>query len=165
MSKRVPHYRHGLSRHRLYATYIDMYKRCYNKNFEQYKDWGGRGIGICDRWNRDVVGMINAINNFISDMYPSYQEGLTLDRIDNDGDYGPSNCKWATKQEQSENARSVKSVLQKSKQTGEVIAEFTSFHDAHRKTGIPWQSIRCCCHKKPKYKTAGGYSWEFKEVV
>ena len=162
MSRRVPHKFHGLSKHRLYATFTSMHKRCYDTNHSQYEDWGGRGIGVCDRWNRNVLGIEKALNNFISDMYPSFKEGLTLDRKDNDKGYSFENCKWSTKQEQSDNARSVKPVLQINKETGEIIAEFKSCHEAGRKTNIPYQGIRCCCHKKPKYKTAGGYRWEFK---
>ena len=165
MSKRVPHCKHGLSKHRLYATFIDMHKRCYDPNFNQYMDWGGRGIGVCDRWNKNMLGMKDSLNNFISDMYPSFIEGLTLDRIDNCKGYSLENCKWSTKKEQSENARSVKPVLQINKLTGEVIAEFKTLHEANRVTGIPWQGIRCCCHNKPKYKTAGGYAWKFKEAI
>jgi hypothetical protein len=163
MSKRVPHVMHGLSGHRLYDTFVEMHNRCYNPSKSQYKDWGGRGIAVCDRWNKNLIGTEKALNNFIVDMYPSFKEGLTLDRINNDLDYSPDNCKWSTKQEQSENARSVRPVLQINRETKEVIAEFKTLHEAHKVTGIPWQGIRCCCHKKPKYKTAGGCCWKFKE--
>lgn len=165
MSRRVKHEMHGFSSHRLYATFLDMHKRCYNPDFGQYKDWGGRGIKVCNRWNKYVLGTKEAMKNFISDMYSTFNEGLTLDRIENNDDYGPQNCRWATKQEQSENARSVKPVLQIDRVTGRVIAEYKTLHEAFRITGIPWQGIRCCCHKKPKYKTAGGYSWKFTEAI
>lgn len=86
---------HGLKQHRLYNTWINMKKRIFNKKSIGYENYGGRGINICDRWLK--------IENFIEDMYPSYQEGLTLDRMDNDGNYEPSNCRWATKSVQSRN--------------------------------------------------------------
>ncbi|MDR3599375.1 MAG: hypothetical protein P4L49_02650 [Desulfosporosinus sp.] len=108
---------------------------------------------------------MEALNNFIADLYPSFQEGLTLDRIENNEGYSPDNCRWATKQEQSENARSVRPVLQIDKTTHEVISSYKTLHEANRVTGISWDCIGRCCHNKPGYKTAGGYSWEFAEVI
>ena len=88
---------HGLSNHPLYRIWSFMKNRCLNPNIKAYKDYGARGIKVCDRWLD--------INNFIEDMYPSYQEGLSLDRIDVDGDYEPDNCRWATKSIQARNTR------------------------------------------------------------
>ena len=76
-----------------------MRARCYNTNRDYYLDYGGRGIKVCDRWLD--------IRNFIEDMYPSYQEGLTLDRVDVDGNYEPDNCRWATKSTQAQNTRDI----------------------------------------------------------
>ena len=72
-----------------------MMTRCYNKNRNRYHHYGGRGIGVCDRWKNS--------RNFYEDMNPSYFEGASLDRIDNDGDYCPENCKWVTLEEQRNN--------------------------------------------------------------
>ena len=88
---------HGLSYHHLYNTWALMKNRCYNPKDKRYKDYGARGIIICDRW-LDIA-------NFIEDMYPSYQEGLTLDRIDVNGDYELDNCRWAIASIQSQNTR------------------------------------------------------------
>jgi hypothetical protein len=88
---------HGLAYHPLYKTWDNMKQRCYNTNYNQYKDWGGRGIKICDRW-------LNSFENFLTDM-GERPEGTTLDRKNNDGDYEPSNCRWATKSEQELNKR------------------------------------------------------------
>lgn len=86
---------HGLSNHRLYDTWRNMVDRCTKSNVPNYSRYGERGIKVCDRW-------LN-VENFIEDMYPSYKDGLTLDRIDIDGNYEKDNCRWATKTVQSRN--------------------------------------------------------------
>ena len=90
---------HGFREHRLYYTWSSMLKRCYNEKSQKYKDYGGRGIKVCDRW-MDVA-------NFIEDMYPSFEEGFSLDRIDVDGDYELVNCRWSDKYVQSQNTRDI----------------------------------------------------------
>jgi hypothetical protein len=74
-----------------------MKSRCHNKNRKCYKYYGGRGIRVCEDWQ--------IYDNFIRDMLPTYKEGLTLDRIDNDGDYCKENCRWVTMKEQMSNTR------------------------------------------------------------
>ena len=90
---------HGQVKHRLYHTWNTMKQRCYNIKNKAYLNYGGRGIKVCDRWLD--------INNFIEDMYPSFQEGLSLDRIDVNGDYEPDNCRWVVKNTQSRNTRDI----------------------------------------------------------
>lgn len=89
--------KHGLSKHRLYLCWFNMMQRCFDKNHKFYACYGGRGISVCDEW-LDV-------SNFIEDMYPSFKEGLTLDRIDNNKGYYKDNCRWATQEIQSRNTR------------------------------------------------------------
>ena len=84
---------------RLYKIYYCMLQRCYNENYPQYKDWGGRGITVCDEWKNDFTVFREwAMKN-------GYKDGLSIDRIDVDRNYEPSNCRWATTKEQAINKR------------------------------------------------------------
>lgn len=116
---------HGLANHKLYGTWKGMKDRCYNPCSAYYKDYGGRGIRVCERWLDPA--------NFIADMEEGYKEGLTLDRIYNDGDYEPGNCRWATAFEQQWNTR--KTVLIRFKD------ECLPLREAARLACIPQSSV------------------------
>lgn len=93
------HYTHGLSNTRLYKIWADMKKRCYNPNQIHFKDYGGRGIIVCVAWKDDFQAFYNwAMSN-------GYDDNLTIDRINNDGNYEPSNCRWADAKTQRRNMR------------------------------------------------------------
>lgn len=87
--------KHGKRYERVYGIFCEMKKRCYNNHCANYKNYGGRGIKICDEW-------LNDFNSFYDwSMSHGYSDKLTIDRIDNDGNYEPSNCQWITKSENS----------------------------------------------------------------
>lgn len=89
---------HGMSRTRLFSIWNDMVRRCSDKSRKSYKDYGGRGISICDEWLDFKTFMEWALEN-------GYQQNLTIERMDNDGDYCAGNCTWIPKERQSTNTR------------------------------------------------------------
>jgi hypothetical protein len=90
---------HYMSNTKLYSVWSNMKYRCYDIKNREYKRYGMRGIIICNEWKNDFISFYNwAINN-------GYQDNLTIDRKDNDGNYEPNNCRWITNQEQCNNKR------------------------------------------------------------
>lgn len=91
--------RHGLARTPTYRSWQSMIQRCLNENHQSFECYGGRGISVCERWT--------TFDGFLSDM-GIRPTGTTLDRVDNDRGYEPSNCRWATGHEQTVNRRTTK---------------------------------------------------------
>jgi len=89
--------RHGERKSPTYTSWAAMKSRCYRKGNNRYYAYGARGIVVCERWKE-------SFSNFLADMGPR-PPGTTLDRIDSDGNYEPSNCKWSTIAEQNKNRR------------------------------------------------------------
>lgn len=91
---------HNKSNTKLYGIWNAMRQRCYNPNYHAYKNYGGRGITICDDW-------VNSFNNFYNwAINNGYQEGLSIERINVDDNYYPNNCTWITLAQQAQNRRS-----------------------------------------------------------
>lgn len=92
-------FKHGGKGTRLYRIWQAMKTRCLNPNFERFSDYGGRGITICEEWENDFQSFHDW------SMKNGYSDDLTIDRIDNDGNYEPSNCRWVTNEVQLNNSR------------------------------------------------------------
>ena len=93
-------YRHGMRHTRLYNIWRSMNQRCYNPNCRNYNRYGGRGIRVCDEWKNDFSVFAEwAFAN-------GYADNLSIDRKEVNGNYEPSNCRWATAKKQANNRRS-----------------------------------------------------------
>lgn len=116
---------HGMYRTRIHVIWTGMKQRCTNHKSDSFSSHGGRGIVVCDRWNKFI--------NFYEDMKDGYSDDLTLDRIDNNGHYCKENCRWATKKEQSNNMRNNHRLIFNGLNL--TISEWS------RKTGMTWSTI------------------------
>lgn len=124
---------------RLYWVWSDMKSRCLCPSHRAFKNYGGRGIKVCDRWL--------TFSNFMTDM-GMRPEGGMLDRINNNGDYEPSNCRWATRAEQNANRRNCIYV--------EVNGETVTLKEACRRVGLTY---------RPVHKRITARGWDIKRAL
>lgn len=119
---------HGLSRTRLYGIWRNMKSRCTNPNVEKFKRYGGRGIAICDEW-------VNSFESFRDwAMANGYADGLSIDRIDVNGNYCPENCRWVDEAIQANNKSNNLPV--------EINGESKTIGEWSRITGVGYSTIR-----------------------
>jgi len=136
-----------------YQSWRHMKERCQNPDCPDYKNYGGRGIKVCERW-MDFV-------NFLEDM-GIRPEGLTLDRINNNGDYELGNCRWATWEEQIQNRRDRKDqyLFIGMNKEGTMIAS-NNQHELARQYGLDSGAIAKCLNGKQKSHKG----WRFKRIL
>jgi len=139
---------HGHTKNRspspTYRTWVNMLTRCENPKASQYSSYGGRGISICDRWH--------SFESFIGDMGERPPD-CTLDRINNDGNYEPSNCRWASKVEQCRNRASSRAVVRSDG------IHFPTLSEAAESVGGTIAGIWDACNGKAK--SHRGFGWRY----
>lgn len=133
---------------KLYNVWRSMRRRCSSAKCKDYARYGARGIRVCAEWQADF----SVFRSWAFDT--GYEPGLSIDRIDNNGNYQPENCRWATQTEQMRNVSTNRKVR---RSDGEI---FDTVMDAARSVGIAWASgiVKVCRGNK---KLAHGYSWEY----
>lgn len=120
--------KHGMCGHPIHHVWRNMRYRCAKPDHPEYKNYGARGIRVCDRWR-------TSFGAFLEDMGANWQPGLSIERIDNDGNYEPGNCRWATAAEQARNQR------------GNVVVDTPwwgrmCLMDAAKRSGVPYPTLR-----------------------
>lgn len=133
---KISNTKHGMKGTKEYHAWSEMKQRCTNQNAQQYKNYGARGIKVCDRW-------LQNFENFYADMGKA-PDGLSIDRIDVNGDYCPENCRWADNETQQYNRRDTVKI------TFNGITENLMYWS--KKTGLSTRTLyeRLRCNKKIK---------------
>jgi hypothetical protein len=133
---------HGLSKHPLYFVRNRIKSACKNPKYTDYPNYGGRGIKICSEWDNDFLSFYNwAMEN-------GYKDGLQIDRIDNDGNYNPLNCRWVTCQENLMNKRNTLFY--------EYNGDKKTLQEWAIESGIPYKRLRA------RIKECG---WDFEKAI
>jgi hypothetical protein len=131
---------HNLSSHRLHCIWFSMVQRCTNETTNSFFSYGGRGISICDDW----LEFLNFYNWALSN---GYRDELTIERVNNNGNYEPNNCVWATKTQQARNKRNV--------------PLFT--YKGESKSGAEWCELYNIHPETFRYRLKRG--WEFEDAL
>lgn len=147
---------HGMSKSKIYRVWAAMKARCYNTKTAAYKDYGGRGIQMCDEWKDSSEKFMSwALAN-------GYKESLTIERINNDSDYCPENCTWISLQEQSKNRRSCHRITYNNKTQNlvqwceELNLPYKHIHNRISKLGWSFErAISEPCHTEKRNITKG----------
>lgn len=130
-------FKHGLHLHPLYNIWHGMLKRCYNTASTGYHKYGARGITVCERWH--------SIENFVADMGERPSQKHSIERIDNEGQYEPNNCCWATNTEQANNRRNSKWItIDGVTRTAKQWADFLGRKDAdyiYKRLRMGWNPV------------------------
>jgi len=134
---------HGLTGTSIYKRWEQMISRCYNKKDKSYKNYGGRGLQVCNRWR-------NSLQNFSDDMGP-IPDNSSIDRKDNDKGYSPDNCRWASQSTQARNRRGSKTWHIKGIDFETCTDAANHFNVTHQAI-IQWCSSRKDCSSKLRYE-------------
>jgi hypothetical protein len=149
---------HGHSGKKYYFTWQAMKDRCYNPKNPKYRIYGGKGVKLEDKWL--------TFEGFWEDMGSTYEDGLTIDRIDSSIGYCKTNCRWITKSRNSSETTKRKPVMQLQKSSTpynyEVVAEWESAQKAAESLGLTPAHITAVC--KGQRQTHGGFGWQYKEI-
>lgn len=158
--------KHGDWNKQLYKVWCAMKQRCSNPNSRVYGYYGGRGISVCREWQESYLTFREWATA------SGYERGLTLDRIDNDGDYEPSNCRWVSMSVQNSNKRICRSKpcqyksVEAFDSAGEVVMSFESVKAAgEAMTGASSGRVHISNACRGVQKTAYGYKWRFADVT
>ena len=156
----IPHNKtHGMTNTKFYKIWTGMRKRCFKAYDKSYKNYGGRGITVCEHW-------LN-FENFKDDMYESYlnhcekygEKETTIERKNINGNYEPINCIWITTKEQHSNTRKNRQFKAISPQ-GKCFYSINQ-HNFAKLFGLSQGNINKCLNNNPKYKTVNGWSFEY----
>ena len=142
---------HGGSGTRLYKIWRDMKTRCLNPTAKRFNHYGARGITICSEWTGDFAVFRDwALVN-------GYTDTLTIDRIDNNGNYEPNNCQWIPRVANMRKDRGIP--VNQFDSHGNLLGAYPSLVEATKRTGVGSCHISLVC--RGVGKTAGGFIWQF----
>lgn len=146
------HTKHGYSKHQLYSVWSALIQRCENPNDSRYKDYGGRGISVCDEWQNSAKAFVEwALAN-------GWEKGLTIERQNNNGNYEPKNCWFATYLEQNNNTRKLKLFIAYGPEGQIEISK--NQHAFARKWELTRESICACLNNRQKSHN----NWTFERM-